>query len=86
MIDQYKELGFKQPDFLENHYGIRIYIGTVGEIDWCVEIPKELVNLKCGSNIWKVNVIEYCISESRALSIAAEYTELARQKISEVME
>lgn len=46
MEDVYKKLGFKHPEFLENPYGIKIYIGTKGEDDWCVEIPKELVSGK----------------------------------------
>ena len=45
--DLYKQLEFKQPQFLENPYGIRIYIGTKGKDDWCVVIPKKLAKMQC---------------------------------------
>ena len=47
MENIYKELGFKQPEILVNPYGIKIYIGTKGDSDWAVEIPKELCKAKC---------------------------------------
>ena len=47
MESLYESLGFKQPEFVENPCGIRIYLGTKDKEDWCVEIPKELVQIKC---------------------------------------
>lgn len=44
MSNLYEELGFKTPEFLENHHGIRIYIGAKDEDDWCVVIPSKVVN------------------------------------------
>ena len=90
MTDVYKQLGFKQPDYLENQYGIRIYIGTIGKNDWCVEIPKELVlkelvKKKCndyGYDYYKdydKNFVAYFISETFALEIAKEYTQIAKE-------
>ena len=43
---RYDLLEFNTPKFLENTYGIKIFIGTKGEDDWCVSIPKELVKKK----------------------------------------
>lgn len=79
MTDVYKSLGFKQPDFLENPYGIRIYIGTIGKDDWCVEIPKELANKKCNYYSCNNNLGVYFVTEEEALRIAREYTKLAKK-------
>ena len=32
--DVYKSLGFEPPKFVENEYGIKIYLGTKGNDDW----------------------------------------------------
>ena len=90
MIDAYKQLGFKQPDYLENQHGIRIYFGTIGKDDWCVEIPRELIlkelsKKKCDScsydyyKNYNKSFISYFVSESHALEIAKEYTQLAKE-------
>ena len=79
MNDKYKKLGFKNPEFLENPYGIRIYIGTKGEYDWSVEIPKELATVKCSCFKYNRSFVFYLISEDYALEIAEKYTELAKQ-------
>ncbi len=46
MSNIYEHLGFNTPKFLENPYGIKIYMGTKDKDDWCVVIPKELVRKK----------------------------------------
>ena len=46
MRNIYKQLEFNAPQFFENPYGIKIYIGTKDEDDWSVSIPKELVRKK----------------------------------------
>ena len=78
----YNQLGFKQPEFVENPYGIKIYIGTKGEDDWCVSIPKELVEIKCQRRCIHYNNNKdfevYFITEEHALEMAKEFTELAR--------
>lgn len=79
MEDIYKNLGFKTPDFVENPCGIRIYFGTKDKDDWCVEIPKELAKLKCPRYPFDYNYVEYLISETKALIIATEFTELAKR-------
>lgn len=79
MDDRYEKLGFKQPDILVNPYGIKIYVGTEGEGDWCVEIPKELCKLKCASFNYDKNYMFYLVNESEALSLAEVYTGLARK-------
>ena len=79
MEDIYKNLGFKTPDFVENPYGIRIYFGTKDKDDWCVEIPKELAKLKCPRYPFDYNYVEYLISETKALIIATEFTQLAER-------
>lgn len=78
MKDLYKKLGFKQPDFLENPYGIRIYIGTSGSDDWGVVIPKELVKMKCSRYNYNKDYNVYFVTERHALRIAEEYTEFAK--------
>ena len=72
MKEVYEKLGFKQPQYLENQYGIRIYIGTKHLNDWCVEIPKYL----CNNNLSTF----YLITEEKALNIAEKYTRIAKQK------
>ena len=80
MDDRYKELGFKQPKLLRNPYGIRIYIGTKGKDDWCVVIPEKLCKLKNPSYNYGKDYAVYLVSEQAALSVAKEYTELARKQ------
>ena len=77
MEDLYKKLGFKKPQFLENKYGIRIYIGTKGLDDWCVVIPKELVKLKCSRYNYDKDYAIYFVTEKHALATAETYTKLA---------
>lgn len=79
MEDLYKELGFETPKFIENPYGIKIYLGTKDKEDWCVEIPKGLAKLKSSSYNLKCNCVLYLISEEDALRIAREFTLLAKQ-------
>lgn len=79
MEDIYKSLGFKTPDFVENQYGIKIYLGTKGKEDWCVEVPKELVQKKCPHYKCSKNFVVYLVSEEYALGVAEGYTKLARQ-------
>ena len=43
MKAEYTELGFKKPEYLDNKYGIKIYLGTTDKDDWCVEIPKKFM-------------------------------------------
>lgn len=80
MDDLYKKLGFKQPEFVENPCGIRIYLGTKDKEDWCVEIPKELVQSKCPWYKLKANQVIYMIGEYEALRIAEQYTNLIKGK------
>lgn len=80
MDDKYEQLGFERPKILENPYGIRIYIGTKGEEDWCVEIPKELCKMKCASFNYDKNYMVYLVSEEYALEVAEKYTKLAQQR------
>ena len=79
MEDLYKELGFKQPKLLRNPCGIRIYIGTKGKDDWCVVIPNKLCKLKSPGYNYDKDYAAYLVSEQEALSVAKEYTELARK-------
>lgn len=79
MENLYESLGFKSPAFVENPYGIKIYFGTKGNDDWCVEIPKELVPKRCGYYKCNKNYVVYLIRERDALRIAEVYTNLARQ-------
>jgi len=79
MENLYKQLGFQSPDFVENHCGIRIYLGKKGENDWCVVVPRVLCELKSKSFKYGKDVAFYLISEKEALSIAKEYTELAKR-------
>lgn len=79
MENLYESLGFKSPAFVENPYGIKIYFGTKGNDDWCVEIPKELVQKRCGYYKCNKNYVVYLIRERDALRIAEVYTNLARQ-------
>lgn len=75
MEEKYKQLGFKHPDFLENQYGIRIYIGTKGESDWCVEIPNKICQCKSGRNF-----TYYSITEDTALKVAENWTGIAKRR------
>ena len=75
----YETLGFKAPEVLVNPYGIKIYLGTKGKDDWCIEVPKEIVKKKCPRYPYDYNYVDYLISEERVLEIAREYTRLAQQ-------
>ena len=79
MESKYESLGFKAPDFVENQYGIKIYLGTKGELDWCVEVPKELAQKKCPQYKCSKNFVVYLVSEEHALGVAEGYTKLARE-------
>lgn len=78
MASAYEKLGFEQSKILENPYGIRIYIGTKGEEDWCVEIPKALCKKNCSKFNYDNNFTFYFITEEYALEIAERYTALAK--------
>ena len=78
MKSTYEKLGFEQSKILENPYGIRIYIGTKGEEDWCVEIPKELCKKSCSKFNYDNNFTFYFVTEQYALEIAERYTALAK--------
>lgn len=78
MMDKYQELGFHRPNVLMNDYGIRIYVGTHGEDDWCVQIPVNLLNKKQGRKYFDKDFTWYLVSESDALRIAENYTKIAR--------
>ena len=78
MEDLYKELGFRQPEYLENPCGIRIYIGTKGKEDWCVEVPKEIVKKKHKDYKFNHNYAVYLVSEEHALRVAKKYTDIAK--------
>lgn len=83
MEDLYNSLGFTKPNYIENPYGIKIYLGTKDKDDWCVEIPRELIrtklrHYKCCAKYYSKPCIVYCISEKEALAIAQEYTTLAK--------
>ena len=80
MDDIYKELGFKQPDILINPYGIKIYVGTEGDTDWAIEIPKELINVKSATFKYDKNMAFYLLAEEDVLEMARQYTEIARRK------
>ena len=79
MEDLYAALGFKKPEYLSNRYGIKIYMGTKGEEDWCVEIPKELAMKKYSGYNCKYNYGVYLVSEKYALEVAKVFTELAKR-------
>lgn len=74
MNDQYAVLGFQQPTFVTNPCGIRIYMGTKGKDDWCIEIPKELVKKRYREYQFNTNFTFYGITEPEALSIAKDFT------------
>ena len=75
MESKYKELGFKKPDYVENRYGIKIYLGTKDKDDWCVEIPKELLQTNPKYPAWNnKNMAFFNVTEKVALEIAEDYT------------
>jgi hypothetical protein len=74
MDNLYEALGFEKPNFMQNPYGIKIYIGTKGKEDWCVEVPKELVKEHYQNYIVDYNYVVYFVSEEDALHIAKEFT------------
>jgi hypothetical protein len=77
--DQRAALGFKQPTVLVNPFGIKIYTGTKGKEDWCIEIPKELAKKKCSVYRCNGNFVLYGVTEENALSVAKEFTNLAKE-------
>lgn len=77
--DIYKSLGFKNPDFVENPYGIKIYLGTKGKDDWCIEVPKELCRLKTPRYPFGYNYVVYLESEEEVLRVAREFTTYAER-------
>lgn len=76
----YKELGFKQPEILVNPYGIKIYIGTKGDTDWAIEIPKELCKAKSATFKYEHNIAFYLLAEEDVLDLAKQFTEIARKR------
>ena len=79
MEDAYKSLGFKPTDILVNAYGIKIYLGTKGKNDWCIEVPKELCKMKTPLYPFGYDYAVYLESEEEVLRIAREFTELAER-------
>lgn len=79
MEEAYKSLGFKSPDFIVNHYGIKIYLGTKGKDDWCIEVPKEVCKLKTPHYPFGYSYVVYFETEEEVLRIAREFTELAER-------
>lgn len=89
MENIYKRLGFKTPDFLENEYGIKIYLGTVGKADWAVEIPSKIIKRKhedlshSGIDIpglktfLEQNFVYYSLTESQAIDKSDFWTGIA---------
>ena len=77
MKAEYTKLGFKKPEYLENEYGIKIYLGTTDKDNWCVEIPKKFMGKDYEKYCDKDFAI-YMISEETALSVARKYTNYAR--------
>lgn len=78
MEEIYEQLGFKKPNFVENPYGIKIYFGTKGKDDWCIEIPKKLAQEKSKYYKCDNNFIIYFVKEEDVLRIAEMYTDLAK--------
>lgn len=79
MENLYEQLGFKRPEYVENSYGIKIYIGTKGQDDWSVVIPKRLAKMKYSYYNGNNDCVIYFVTEEDVLRIAKMYTELARQ-------
>ena len=77
----YDAMGFKSPEFIENPYGIKIYIGTKGKEDWCIEVPKGLAKLKCPKYPFEYNYCVYCVSEEEAIRTAREFSVLAHSRL-----
>ena len=77
--DIYKSLGFEPPKFVENPYGIKIYLGTKGENDWCVEVPREIVKLIYPQYAFGYNYVVYLESEEEVLRVAREFTTYAER-------
>ena len=75
----FEDLGFKRPDYIVNHYGIKVYVGTEGEDDWCVEIPNWIAKAKCRDFDNDNNIVLYLVSEEKAFVVARKYTELANK-------
>ena len=75
----FEDLGFKRPDYIVNHYGIKVYVGTEGKDDWCVEIPNWIAKAKCRGFDNDNNIVLYLVSEEQAFVVAREYTELANK-------
>jgi hypothetical protein len=78
MEKEYESLGMKKAIILQNDYGIKIYCGTKGNDDWCVEVPKKLMRKIYSSYACNYNYVVYLISEEEALRIADSYTITAK--------
>ena len=79
MENLYKQLGFKYPEYVENPYGIRIYIGTKGKEDWCLVVPKALAKKMCRYYNCNSDYAIYFETEEYVLDVAKKFTELAKQ-------
>lgn len=83
IIKKFEKIGFKTPRILVNKYGIKVYIGTPNNEDWCIEIPAQYVSKKmekCSpltakyyKHLGKEDFAYYCISEEECLRIANEW-------------
>ena len=80
MKAEYIKLGFQYPKYVKNEFGIKIYLGTTGKDDWCVEIPKRFMGEYYEKYCDKDFMI-YMISEEAALSVARKYTHEAKAEL-----
>ena len=78
MGNLYEQLGFTQPNYVKNVYGIKILLGTKGKNDWCIIIPRELVEKKCDAYKLRSDFVMYMESEETVLRVAKEYNEFAK--------
>ena len=80
MDETYNELGFKRPEILVNQYGIKIYVGTKGDTDWAIVIPKELCKVKSASFNYEHDMAFYLLAEEDVLDMARQFTDIARRR------
>ena len=76
----FEALGFKKQNVVVNPYGIKIYIGTKGKEDWCIEVPVELCKLKVPNYPFRYGYRDFLTSEEEVLRIAREFTGLAESR------
>ena len=82
-MNEFELLGFEQSRWIENKYGIKVYIGKNDLDDWCIHIPFIIAENFHGKDMVKTfgkhGLNWYGVSKQFAYRKASLYTESAKK-------